>query len=435
MQSGDSLTRRTVAAAHITLLATLLLTCLAPGARGQSGTRTRDPLGTGLRTGLKDAALRSPELPSNQAVASWGFEGTLDRASYRLAPGDLLAVSVWGSTDLTFDLRVTADGALIVPSVGAFSVQGMTVMDAEALLAKRCAQSYPQSDISLHLVQPAMMRIPVTGLVGLPGTISLPGGARLADLLELAGGILDGADTRAIEVISPDTAPLTYDYLAWLADGSREGNPPLHSGDRVQVAPAEVLCRVRGARPADESNGVPGGPLDRPFSVDTRLVALRGGDTLDFVLRSVGGRQASSCEPGVWVDRADSDSDTRRWVPLTEAADFRVSSGDVIEIPFCQEWIAVGGSVNRPGLYPYLSGQTVGDYVFAAGGPTLTGRDDEWELWDPATGRKWDVSPEDSVSAGLHVWVPERRSHRISQLLTPIGTAVALAVSIYALTR
>jgi len=344
-------------------------------------------------------------------------------------------MSVWGMTDLIFDLRVTADGALIVPSVGAFSVEGMTLLGAEELLAARCAQSYPQSDVSLHLVQPAMMRIPVTGLVGYPGTISLPGGARLADLLELAGGILDGADTRGIEVISPGAAAMTYDHLAWLAEGHLGGNPQLHSGDRVHIRPAEIFCRVRGARPADESYRVSGGPLDRPFSVDTRLIALRGDDTLDFVLRAVGGRQASSCEPGVWVDRAADDADTHTWVPLAEAATFEVSSGDVIEIPFCQEWIAVGGSVNRPGLYPYLSGQTVGDYVFAAGGPTLTGRDDEWELWDPETGRKWEVSPEDSVSAGLHVWIPERRSHKISQLLTPIGTAVALAVSIYALTR
>jgi hypothetical protein len=139
---------------------------------------------------------------------------------------------------------------------------------------------------------------------------------------------------------------------------------------------------------------------------------------------------ASFCDDGVWLLQPAGD---RTWVALDSTAACPLEPGVVIEIPFCREWIAVTGAVERPGYYPYLPGQTAADYVHLAGGPSGVGRDDGWKVVIPGTESR-DASPGDPIVAGTRIWIPERRSYKISRILTPLGTAVALIVSVVALT-
>ena len=402
--------------------------------------------------------------------AEWGFEAPVDPNEYRVGPGDELVLSIGSPTDLLLPLTVTADGALLIPSVGAVDLRRLTLREAEQLVAERCRPAYPQALISLHLVRPALLRIPVTGLVTEPGIYTLPGTARLADLLQVAGGLRPSADSRRIQVGTRDDAVRLADYLTWRTLGRGDGNPLLRSGEQVHVPPATASYRVRGTYGVEDEPAAGSSVIDRPFEPQVRLIAAKGGDDLAFVIEAAGGLPAGHCETGVWVTRAtgerdrrpinddvDADDDERDdehddrndqndnhrnengkariWVPLDACPGFKMRPGDIVDVPFCREWIAVAGSINRPGLYPYLAGQTVGDYVLAAGGPTLTGKNNGWEIWDPVTGERHSAAPQDTLSAGEQVWVPERRAHKISTLLTPIGTAVALVVSIVALTR
>ncbi len=382
------------------------------------------------RTGAWEGSL-------SRLSAEWGFEAPVDRSEYRVGPGDELVLSIGSPTDLLLPLTVTADGALLIPSVGAVDLRRLTLHEAEQLVAERCRPAYPQALISLHLVRPALLRIPVTGLVTEPGIYTLPGTARLADLLQVAGGLRPSADSRRIRIGTRGDAVCLADYLTWRALGRGEGNPLLQSGEQVHVPPATASYRVRGTYGAEDEPAAGSSVIDRPFEPRVRLIAAKGGDDLAFVIEAAGGLPAGHCETGVWVTRMrDGENDEARiWVPLDACPGFEMRPGDIVDVPFCREWIAVAGSINRPGLYPYLAGQTVGDYVLAAGGPTLTGKNNGWEIWDPVTGERHSAAPQDTLSAGEQVWVPERRAHKISTLLTPIGTAVALVVSIVALTR
>ena len=58
-----------------------------------------------------------------------------------------------------------------------------------------------------------------------------------------------------------------------------------------------------------------------------------------------------------------------------------------------------------------------------------------WQLVYPGDTKRRGAAPSDTVSAGSRVWVPERRAYTIATLLTPIGSAVAVIVSVLALTR
>ncbi len=393
---------------------------------------------------LLDAAARRQASIQEQVelqhvqTGEMALETAVDPARYRMAPGDRVAISIWGTTDEVMQLAVAADGALVVPSVGVVPVAGLTLNEASEQVRDRCRELYPNAEVTLTLVRPALLRVPITGLVAAPGIYEVLATYRLGDLLTVAGGVLGGADLRRVEVHGADGETRICDFLAWRVDGEEAGNPALRSGDRMHIPPLRHAYRVRGLLPS----GLEDAPdrsafVDRPFEARSRLIAARDGDTLDFVLRAAGGPRAELCADGVWVLRAtDEGGDTRRiWVPAGETAGFAMQPGDAVELPFCGDWVAVGGAVTRPGLYPYLPGETVADYVYAAGGPNQFGRSGGWKVRYPGDEKDHGAAASDSVIAGSRIRVPERREHTLSVILTPVATAVALIVSVVALAR
>lgn len=422
----------------ITAACVLFFVAVTAAMAGDLGDWKRDrPLALGRKgigTSLSSPrGERSPRLEMSGEIA---LEGAVDPAAYRLAPGDLLALSIWGATDLVIDLLVAADGSLVVPSVGVIQVDGKTLEETTELLRRECTGSYPHSEISLTLVRPALLRIPITGQVLEPGIYEVVSSFRLGDLIQLAGGLREGADSRGILIRGPDGEQRTCDLLAWMADGLDEGNPPLRSGDRVHVLPTSAAYRVRGVFSEGEKEPAPSSPLDRPFESETRLIPSRPGDNLDFVLRAAGALGANFCDQAVRVRRTRKEptAEEECWVPLEAAHSYALEPGDIIEIPFCREWIAVVGAVVRPGLYPFLPGETVSSYVNAAGGYSQIGRSGGWTIGGPG-GLKQSAAYGDTVAAGSWIHVPERRSRSIALILTPIGTALALVVSFIALSK
>jgi protein involved in polysaccharide export with SLBB domain len=405
------------------LLLLALVAIARPVAPQSTGPSRAAPLDLKQRLGLGEKTAAALEGAGTVAV-----EGIVDPAQYTLAPGDRVTLGIWGAADLALDLAVGADGALVVPSVGVVQVAGSTLRDAAESVRRACAAAYPQSAITLSLARPGPMRVPITGQVVAPGTYEIFSTYRLADLIALAGGSSGGADTRHVEVAHRDGTRIEADLLAWQADGSGSGNPMLRTGDRVQVPPAFATYRVRGAFP--EAPPVAATTtLDRPFRAETRVVPARAGDTVAFVLRAAGWLGTNACADGVWLARRD---EPRRWVALGTSAEVELQPGDAIEIPFCREWVSVTGSVVRPGFYPFLPGQVAADYVYLAGGPTELGRNGGWKLVDDR-GRKQGLAAADTIAAGARLWVPNRRAYTISSLLTPLGTAVAVIVSLVAI--
>jgi protein involved in polysaccharide export with SLBB domain len=370
-----------------------------------------------------------PAKTAADAVAPVALEGILDPASYRVAPGDRLVLGIWGAADLELDLMLGADGGLVIPAVGVVAIGGSTLEQAAGKVRAACAAVYPRSAITLTLARPGLLRIPITGQVIAAGTYEILSSFRLADLIQVAGGLSSGADTRNIEITHRDGARATCDHLTWRADGSSAGNPVLETGDRVHVQPATTTYRVRGIFPEGVEEKA-SSLLDRPFSAETRVVPARSGDRLDFVLRAAGWLGTNACTETVWVDTPGRE---RREVRLADAAATALEPGDVIEIPFCREWVSVNGSVVRPGFYPYLPGQKVADYVYLAGGPTELGRNGGWKTID-AEGKHRAAAATDSAAAGTRIWVPNRRAYTFSTLLLPLATAVAVIVSLVALT-
>ena len=127
--------------------------------------------------------------------------------SYRMAPGSVVAMEMFESGGLLWDKNLVVDpeGDLILPEVGAVSVEGMAPLDVATkveYLAKRSGQSHlsgPRVHIKA-LDQRAVVH--VTGEVEKPGAVAYSRGMTAAQAIEAAGGITDKANENTVGLSS-----------------------------------------------------------------------------------------------------------------------------------------------------------------------------------------------------------------------------------------
>lgn len=105
-------------------------------------------------------------------------------------PGDLLAVNVYDTPELTGSYRVDPNGDLTLPLCGKVSLRGLTLEAAarhlEAALKDRQILTQPQ--VSIDVVQYAGQYVTVMGEVVSPGRVPLIAPTPLGDVLAEAGG-------------------------------------------------------------------------------------------------------------------------------------------------------------------------------------------------------------------------------------------------------
>lgn len=93
---------------------------------------------------------------------------------YRLSGADLLEITVFGEKDLDRKVRVSQDGSITFPLVGAVRVGGLTTADAENALAKSLAVYVRDPQVSIFIKEYGNKKVFVFGQVAKPGAIELP---------------------------------------------------------------------------------------------------------------------------------------------------------------------------------------------------------------------------------------------------------------------
>ena len=122
-----------------------------------------------------------------QALANIEEEGSSVSEDYQLAPGDRLSIVVYDQPQLSGQFIVDGGGGILLPLVGAVSLKGLTLAEAQQLIQDRFADGV--------LVQPAVsVRITdyrpifVTGNVRKPGSYRFNIGQSVKAAVAAAGG-------------------------------------------------------------------------------------------------------------------------------------------------------------------------------------------------------------------------------------------------------
>lgn len=112
---------------------------------------------------------------------------------YRLFPRDLIRISVHGEPDASVERRVDSLGEVYVPLVGQVKLAGLTLNEAQALLAKRYIEEeiFIRPDVLVSITEYSPKEIMVLGQVGRQGKQLLPPEATSISIVEAittAGG-------------------------------------------------------------------------------------------------------------------------------------------------------------------------------------------------------------------------------------------------------
>ena len=297
------------------------------------------------------------------------FEGAIDPDAYVLGPGDRLNVVFWQPTYQEYPCVVSGEGNVIIPYVGIQDVAGLTLSQSREQISRTVAATLRISKVSVLLIEPRRFRVHVTGLVGNPGTYVVPGTARVADAIELAGGLAREhnfthgdtaskviASERRIEIWNPDgTGAGHADLLLFRQGGLKKANPYLRDGQTIHALSAETFRKV-GVFGAVGSSG---------------LYEFVDGDCVADLIALSGGLSANADSLSVSVVSTDG---SQTPINLRIAGNHRLQSGDRIYIAGFPDTsrtgsVVLSGEVARPGGFPIISGETtLRDILKQAGG-------------------------------------------------------------------
>jgi polysaccharide export outer membrane protein len=158
---------------------------------------------------------------------------------YRIGPGDILRVSVWQNQELTSRVTVRPDGAVTLPLIDEVRVAGMTVAEANRIVAAGYRRFIAaEHHVTVVVEEVHSYRVYVLGRVAHPGEFESRIPVTVLQALALAGGPQRLADTGGMSVIHREfnggtrRYPFSYDEAA---AGRLEMNFVLASGDTVIV--------------------------------------------------------------------------------------------------------------------------------------------------------------------------------------------------------
>lgn len=166
---------------------------MAQGSPGlvQSPPSTRDLLEDARQRLLQQEPSASPEIEQNSEQDI--FE------AYRLGPGDSLFVNVLRFPDLTFQNTIDLEGNMLVPLVGALSLEGLTVAEAREQIRLALDRYVIDPQVDVILVAQRPVQVTILGEVVRPGLypLAVP---QLSTALVSAGGTTTLADLRTVRV-------------------------------------------------------------------------------------------------------------------------------------------------------------------------------------------------------------------------------------------
>ncbi len=172
--------------------------------------------------------------------------------------GDLLTVRVFGSPDFAPPVRVSVDGTVQLPLIGAVGVAGLTVAGAENLIAQRLASAgmYVNPQVSVAITEGATQFATVVG--EMHAIVPLTGDRRLLDVLAAAGTLPPTASHVITILRTGQEKPIVVDLGTDPAQ-SAKADISILPGDKIIISRVGVVYilgafKAQGAIPLQQNS-------------------------------------------------------------------------------------------------------------------------------------------------------------------------------------
>ena len=342
----------------------------------------------------------------------------VDPEAYEIGPGDVLWLTARGGLPMQFpdstdrgglELPVTPDGYVVVPLLGAFDLNGLTLAESVDRISGAFRSRFRGIQPLVGLARLRTFRVSVTGQVVEPGLYAVSAADRVSDAITAAGGVSQsGSWDEAWLFRGGDT--IRVDIAQYLNEGLWRHNPTLTAGDRINVPESGPKVGVQGAVALRYiyHSGAPMAQADTSWEGSSRgFLIHREGETASELLRRAGGLAPWAYAHRCYLVRRDSlGREARLAAPMDDpSVDPLVEPGDILICPGAPITVMVAGHVDDPGPQSYVPGMDAGYYIASAGGV-----DDEADLDDTRIttpdGETYNIEELLSVPSGSVIHVP-----------------------------
>jgi protein involved in polysaccharide export with SLBB domain len=301
----------------------------------------------------------------------------VNRAEYRLGPGDVVDIGIVGELNRVLSASVGPEGTMLVPGMGVARVLGLTLDQAERVVRDVVLRFYRGVDVKLTLAELRSFKVFVVGDVPNAGVRPASAATRVSEVVADVPGALDGTDSttrrdrvsrryRNVLLRRANGDSIVVDLVRFWQTGDLAANPTLREGDRLVMSPldrtVEVYGRVNFAGTYEYREG----------ETLAQLLAIANG----------GGPFPSNAADTIRVTRFVTPQSrelrvfSRAQAAGAEGASFALRPFDAIYVPTVanykeQRTAVITGQVLRPGTYPIRpETTTVRELVQLAGGFT-----------------------------------------------------------------
>ncbi len=224
----------------------ILTACSLPGSHisGQDG-KTNDGLDVIIYP-LSVSNISEFKTIKNKATENPILDELIRQYEYRIGPGDILNVIVWGHPELTYPSGfytaaadsgswVQKDGTIYFPYVGSIKVAGYSINQVRNLMAASLSKYIEKPQLDVNVSSFRSQNAYITGEVNKPGKqpiTNIP--LTLLDAINQAGGLAENADWNNV-VMTRDGIEQKVSLLALMQYGDLEQNHLLSAGDIIHI--------------------------------------------------------------------------------------------------------------------------------------------------------------------------------------------------------
>lgn len=328
-----------------------------------------------------------PTQQSISTISSVVMDGPVDPKEYIVGPGDVFNVSIWSAVPLNFQVPVTPEGTVIIPTVNEISVSGLTLEETKKLALNQIRRKYLSGQVSFTLLNPRSFYVTVKGNVMNEGPVIVRATQRAETAIELANNpkIYEAQaqyydrdrlqdyyrginrylfSKRNIIVLRKNGSQFNVDLEKFNATQNTVYNPLLQDGDVIVVPARKHERDVVGVYGAVNKSG------------DVEFVE---GDSLLSMLKIAGGLMTLADSERIVIYRSSEQktisADLKKIVSGLER-DFLIQRGDrivVYERQFQEKGgkVSIEGEVFNQGSFAIFRDSTkLSDIIALAGGFT-----------------------------------------------------------------
>lgn len=389
--------------------------------------KDKQDLRTPLRSALdeeqtEDKVQEEPVfLPAREIQA---LEAAIDPNLYVVGPGDIFIINIWSAMESIFNLTVSPEGQLIIPTIGTIAVDGKTLAEVQKLVQQAGAKKYLKTRISVNLFKLRTFRVHVTGQVLNPGLYVGTAVARVSDIIFEAQGLTTWASERAIQVRHRDGTSDSVDLYAYSKLGNVDANIYLRDGDVIYVPPirfAQATVRLEG------------------MVNDPGMYQLQEHETLhDFLLRTDAFNKKADMSTA-YIERKTNANGGLETIPIfpylkkqsNGLSEMFLQDGDVIMVPQRMEEVYVVGAVRVSGPYAYYPNLKALDYVGFAGSTDRAAKLSKIRVIRKQGGQEF-RGMDIPIKPGDTVFVPHRVDFGLREVTTIISTITGILITMKA---